>query len=159
MLHVGPETDGIREFFPHALVLPNAFLALGDKRFQAILLDLLFAVEAEFLFDFQFNRQTVGIPTGLARHLITLHRAVTRDHILDGTGNHVADMRLAVGRRRAIVKHIGRAFALTAFFKNLVFLPELADFLFTIHEIQVGGNFLIHSLPHSLLCWTAFCRQ
>ncbi|MPN60001.1 hypothetical protein SDC9_207724 [bioreactor metagenome] len=57
----------------------------------------------------------------------------------------MADMRLAVGGRRTVVKSV-RLMALVffnRFFKDLVFLPERKDLLLPRDEVQVGRYFLI----------------
>jgi hypothetical protein len=64
----------------------------------------------------------VGIPARLARHLIALHGAVARDHILDDAREHVTDVRLTVGGGRAVIEGVSGA-ALSGFnasFKNLI---------------------------------------
>ena len=88
----------------------------------------------------------MSIPPCLARHLIALHGAVARDHVLDDPGQHVADMGLAVSGGRAIVKGIGLSLfaGFDAFFKDVVILPELLDALFPFHKIEVGRHLFVH---------------
>ena len=147
VVHIGPEADGGGEILPHALVFPHAFLALLDEGSQTVLLDLFLAVQSQQLFHLDLHRQAVGVPAGLAGDHAALHGVVAGDHILDDAGQHVADVRLAVGRGRAVVKHVGRIPLAGghALFKDLVVLPELFDLLFALHEFQIGGNFLIHN--------------
>ena len=63
----------------------------------------------------------------------------------------MADMRLAIRRRRAIVKR-ERIIALAlvdGLLRDVMILPELRDFLLALDEIEVGIYFLIQ--PNSLL--------
>ena len=148
MFHIRPETDGIRELLPHTLVFPYGFLTLADKRIDTIILNLILSVDAECLLHFQFHGKSVGIPAGLSRNLISLHGTVTRNHILDDTGQDMADMRLAVCCRRSVIKSVGRSLfpAVDGFLKNIFFFPEINYLFLTIHKIKRSVYFLIHNL-------------
>ena len=67
MLHVRPIADSVAHLLPFGLVLPDGLLALLDKRLDAVIFDLRLAVDAQRLFNFQLNRQAMGIPAGLAQ--------------------------------------------------------------------------------------------
>ena len=86
IIHICPETNGCRKIFPHSLIFPDAFLTFGNKRIQTIFLDLFLSVQAKLLFHFQLHRKSVGIPSGLTGNHISLHGAVSGDHVLDDTG-------------------------------------------------------------------------
>ena len=146
VVHVSPEAHGVGEILPHALVLPDALFTFVDEGLQAVLLDLLLAVQTQQFLHLQLHGQAVGIPAGLAGHLIALHGPVTGDHILDNAGLHMADMGLAVGSGRAVVEHISRAIlaVFDTFFKDVAFFPELFHVLFALHKVQTGGHFLVH---------------
>ena len=147
VLHVGPETDDIGELLPHALVLPDGLTALLDERLDAVRLDLLLAVDADLLLDFELDRQAVRIPASLPEDLLALHRSEARQHVLDDARQDMADMRLAVGRRRAIIEREGIA-ALTlvdCLLCDVVCFPEIADLFLALHEIQVRIYFLIQT--------------
>ena len=147
VLHVSPEAYHIGEFLPHALVLPNGLTALLDKRLNAVLLNLLLAVQSQKLLNLQLYRQAVGIPASLAENLLALHGLVTRQHILDDAGQHMADVRLAVGSRRTIVKCEGiTAFTIgNALIGNIVFLPEFQHLGFTLDKVQICVNLVVHA--------------
>ena len=150
VLHIGPEADLLRELLPHALVFPDRFLALLNERLQTIGHDLFLLVllrDADFLLHLKLHREAVRIPAGLSRNLLPLHRMVAGNHILDDTGFHMTDMRLAVCRRRAVIKHINRMtfVFLDTLLEDLMIRPELCRILFALHEIQIGIDFLIHS--------------
>ena len=150
VLHVGPEADLLRELLPHALVFPDGFLALLNERLQTIGHDLFLLIllrDADFLLHLKLHRKAVRIPAGLSRNLLSLHRMIAGNHILDDTGFHMTDMRLAVCRRRAVIKHINRMtfVFLDTLLEDLMIRPELCRILFALHEIQIGIDFLIHS--------------
>ena len=153
MLHIRPETDGVGELFPHALVFPYALFAFLHERLDTILLNLLLAVQAELLLHLDLDRQSVGIPARLTRYLISLHGPVSRNHILDNTGQDMADMRLAIGRRRSVIECVFRSL-LTAFhalLENVVVQPEFLDLVLALYEILVRIHFVVHRL-HPLKC-------
>ena len=146
MIHVGPETYSAGKILPHAFVFPHAFFAFIDKWNQTIFLNLLFSIQTEHLLNFQFHRQTMGIPSGLSWHLIAFHRLITRNHIFDDTGQHVANMGFSVSRRRSVVKRIFRSIlpGFDTLFENVIFLPEFFNFLFSFHKIHIRRNFFVH---------------
>ena len=146
IIHISPETNGVGEILPHPLVFPYAFLTFVDKWFQTVFLDLFFSIQSKKLFHFQLYRKTMGIPSCLSRNHVALHGAVSRDHVLDNTGQYVSDMRFSVCCRRSVIKGIGLTFfaVLHTFFKNVIFFPELLCGFLTIHELKVRRNFLIH---------------
>ena len=147
VFHVRPVADALGHLLPLGLVLPDGLLALLDKRLDAVLLDLRLAVQAEHLLDLQLDRQAVGIPAGLAQHVVALHGAVARDDVLDRAGLHVADVRLAVGRGRAVKEgERGRALAQRhALLENVVFPPEFDDLFLAGDKVHVGRNLLVHA--------------
>ncbi len=145
IIHIRPETYGGGKILPHTFVLPHALLAVGDKWLQAVLLDLFLAVQAQHLLHFQLHRKSVGVPAGFPGNHVSFHGPVSGDHIFDDSGEHMADMGLAVSRRGTVVKHVGgMAFpALDALLKDVFFLPELLDLFFPLHQVQVRGDFRI----------------
>ena len=153
VVHVRPEADDAGEILPHALVLPDALLALLDEGLDAVSLDLVLALDADGLLDLQLNGQSVGVPAGLAGDLVSLHGAVARNHVLDDTGQHVADVGLAVGGRRSVIEHIqGPAFALLdALLKDVIVFPELHGRVLAVHEVQVRIYLFVHSLASFLV--------
>ena len=63
----------------------------------------------------------------------------------------MADVRLAIGSRRAIIKGKGIT-ALTVtdtLVSNIIFLPKLQNFGFSSHEVQIRIDFVVHSLSSS----------
>ena len=117
-----------------------------DKGLKSVFLDLLLAVKSQHLFNLKLDRKTVSVPACLAWNHFTLHSAVARNHILDNTGQHMTDMRLAVGGRRSVVENIGLSLraGVYTFFKNFIIVPEFFNFFLFFHEIQIRGNTFIH---------------
>ena len=153
VVHIRPETDDAGEILPHRFVFPDTLLALLDKGRDAVFLDLLLALDADLLLDFQLHGKSVGIPSGLSGNLISLHRAVARHHVLDDSCQNMADMGLSVRRGRAVIKHICRAALalLHALFKDLIVFPEFQCVVFSLHEIQVGIYLFVHLSPSAFL--------
>ena len=144
VVHVGPEADDLGEVFPHALVLPDGLFAFGDERLETILFDLLLAVEAEFLLDFDLNGQAVSVPAGLPGDEVVLHGAVPRDHVLDDTGQHVTDVRFAVRGGRTVVEDVGRtAVLLLGLLEDVRVFPELRHFVLALDELEVRRHFVV----------------
>ena len=158
IVHVSPETNRVGEIFPHPLVFPDRFLTFTDKRIQPVLLNLFLAVQPQKPLHFQFNRQSVGIPSRLTGNHTALHGAVSGDHVLDHAGQYMPDMRLAVGRRRAVIEGVCLTFlaGIHALFENVIVLPKLADFLLPVYEIQTCVNFLIHDVLLSCSFYISF---
>ena len=147
MLHIHPEAHALGHVLPQMQVLPYAFLAFLDEGLDAVLLDLGLAVQAQLLFHFQLHRQAVGIPARDAQHVFALHGLIAGDQILDGAGQHVADVGLAVGGRRAVKE--GEVLPpipqMEALFLDAVLLPEGQHFLFAGGEVHVSRHFFVHS--------------
>ena len=148
VFHIHPVAHAVGHFLPLGLVLPHAFLALTDKRLDTVLLDILFAVHAELLFDFEFDGQTMSIPAGFTRGVIAFHRLETRDNILHDARENMTDMRLAVSGRGSVVER--EFFAVLGlfqrFFENAILFPELQHFFFAADEIHIGIDFLVHKV-------------
>ncbi len=146
ILHIRPKTDGCREVFPHILVLPDTFLTVVNKAFQTVGFNLVLAVDSERLFDFKFDRQTMGIPSRLTGDMIALHRLITRDHILDNTGENMTDVRFSVCRRRTVIE--GEFFiTLTlshTLFKYPIFTPEAFGLFFAFYKRKTGVDLVVH---------------
>ena len=156
VFHVGPEAHALGHALPFALVLPDALLALLDEGLDAVLLDLLLAVQAQQLLDLQLHRQAVGVPARLAGDQLALHRVVAGQQVLDGAGLDVADVGLAVGGRRAVVEgpDLLALPVLHGLLEDVVVVPELDDFLFTRQEIQRRGDLFDHPCvpPRKKIC-------
>ena len=101
---VGPEGDPLGQRLPLTGVSEDRLDALLDEGLDAVLLDGRLAVEAQLLLDLDLDRQPVRVPPRLARHAPAAHRLVSREEVLDDAREHVAVVRQAVGRGRALVE-------------------------------------------------------
>ncbi len=99
-----PEPQPFGQPFPLPHVPPDALLTLLNKRLDTIRLDFLLGMNAQFLADFDLDRQPVRIPACFPLAVITAHRPVAGKEVLDGTGQAMARMRHAVGRGRPFVE-------------------------------------------------------
>ena len=77
VLHVHPVADLLGHFLPVVQVLPDGLLALADEGFNAVLLNLRLAVQAQDLLNLQLNGQAMGIPASLTHNVSTLHCLIT----------------------------------------------------------------------------------
>ena len=104
VVEVDPEADSLGEPVPVLDVgedrLAAALVELGD----AVGLDLLLGGNPQVLFDLQLDREPVTVPTRLARDAVAAHRAVAGIDVLEHTGEDVAGVGPAIGRRRALVE-------------------------------------------------------
>ena len=146
ILHVRPEADLVGEILPHALVLPDIFLAQVNEGGNAVLLDLLLAIDADLLLHFQLHRKSVGIPAGLSGHHRSLHGMVSGNHILKRTGFYMADMGLSIGRGRSVIENIGRVtlVLLNGLLEDMSLSPEVFDLLLALDKVHIGINFFKH---------------
>jgi len=130
-------------------ILPTAMVILlhGDIFFRCLVV-YIFLRYPEILLHSKLHRQTVGIPTGLARHTKPLHGFQTADGVLDGTRNDVVNARTAVGGRRTFIKHkrFLRIALLHAALKDLLLFPKGQHFFFNFRKIQFFRQFFKHTL-------------
>ena len=90
VFQVDPKADALGQLFPLRRVTEDVFDATVNERFEAELFDFFLRVfrdksRRDKLFaDFDFDRKTVRVPTGLAFAKIALHRFVTRIKVFDG---------------------------------------------------------------------------
>src|ERR1043166_1159751 len=105
MLVVEPVRDARAQLLPITAILEDTLatepVELGDaERF-----DLLLAADAELLLELDLDRKPMGVPSRFARHAESLHRPMAAKQVLDRSGEHVVDARLAVRRRRTLKEH------------------------------------------------------
>ena len=92
---------------------------------------------------FRFPFQLPAQPEGRAYPSLPF----SENHILNDTGLHMSDMRLAVCSRRPVIEHInGMSLILSnALVEDVIVLPELRRFLLALNEIQVGVYLVVHN--------------
>src|SRR4029077_19546446 len=99
------ETHALAEHDPVVDVLVHALAAELVEALDAdFVFDLELARDAELLLDLDLDRQAVGVPSSFALDVEALHRLVAREEVLERARENVVRRRLAVGRRRALVK-------------------------------------------------------
>ncbi len=118
------------------------FIELGDPVF----FDVLFAAEAEFPLDGQFDGQSVTVPPCLTRHEVPLHRAIAREDVFEDTGLHMVGSWSAVGRGRALVKGPqGAPLGLgKGALKHRILVPKIQNLVFHCRQIDLHGHGLVH---------------
>ena len=90
VFQVDPKADALGQLFPLRRVTEDVFDATVNERFEAELFDFFLRVfrdksRRDKLFaDFDFDRKTVRVPTGLAFAEVALHRLVARIKVFDG---------------------------------------------------------------------------
>ena len=92
-------------------------------------------------FDYlELHRQSMAVPTRLARDLEPAHRIVAGEDVLEGAGQHVVRAGRAVGRRRTLVEHVqGRALAAAQrFVEHVVLAPARQDLFLQRGEALIG---------------------
>ena len=156
MLHVHPISHEVAEVGPLLCVHHHILSALRVVVFNADALADVFFGDAKLFFHAEFHRQTVGIPTGLALHLKSLHGFVTTEHVLDGTCHHMVNTRMAIGRGRTFEENKRRTsltFGHTAV-EQIGSIPFVQHFFINIVKTQL----LTHSklLTHIVLFYTLF---
>jgi hypothetical protein len=146
VFHVQPVGNALGHVLPFAQIFPDALLALQDEGLDAVGFDIRLAGQPQRLFHLQLDGQAVGVPAGDAQHVFSLHGVVAGYQVLDGAGDDVADVRLAVGGRRSVIK--GEPLApvpmMEAFFHDPMLLPEISHLLFAADKVHVRCYLLIH---------------
>jgi hypothetical protein len=91
-------------------------------------------MDSEFLADFDFDGQSVSVPTSVAETLEALHRFVSGIEVFDCSGEAMTGMWQSIGCGRTFLENESGIIssALERLFVNVVFPPELEDFEFLI---------------------------
>ncbi len=139
MLHIQPISHGFTHFLPFAQIFPDALFAGLDKLFHAVGFDSLFPFQSQTFFNFQFNRQTMGIPACNTKNIFPLHGVITRDKIFHRPGEDMTYVRLAVSCGRAVIK--GKAISALmlpeAFAHDVMFFPKKSNLLLPLEKLHV----------------------
>ncbi len=73
-IHIDPIAHAVAHLFPFALIFPDGFFTLRNKRLDPVFFDILFAVHPERFFHFEFHGKSVRIPTRLTQNVLAFHR-------------------------------------------------------------------------------------
>ncbi len=104
MLEVEPEADALGDPVPLVLVLEHALAAAGVELGEAERLDLVLALDAEFLLHLDLDREPVRVPAPLAADLVPLHGPEAADQVLHRARENVVHAGAAVGGGRPLVE-------------------------------------------------------
>ena len=148
-VEVDPAAHAAHGLLPFARVLEHLAAAGFVELVDAEVLDFGNAREAQFVLDEGFNRKAVAVPTETARNLLALHGPVTRNDVLDGTGQQVTVVRKARCKRRAIVESVrgSRRAAVERLLETVVLVPQSEHALFDLRE----GLFFLYFTEHVFL--------
>ena len=97
MVEIHPVAHLLTELAPLGGVLHHVSATLVVVVVYAYLLADVLLTDAQSLLHAQLHRQSVSIPTGLARHVETLHRLIAANGVLDSAGQHMVDTRMTIG--------------------------------------------------------------
>ena len=137
MFQVHPVAHLLGQFVPKVLVLQHLGATGLVVLVNAYLLADVLLGDAQLFLYAQFHGQTMGVPSGLAIHEITLLSLVAAEYVLNRAGHHMVDARFAVGRWGAVVEYergmpLGK---LLPFLKCLVLFPKLANLLANLGHV------------------------
>ena len=133
MIHIHPVTHLLREVTPlggvhhHVLTTLAVIVFYRDIFLGFFIVDICLGNTQVFLHT-QLDRQSVGIPSGLSVHLITLHGLIAVESIFDGTRQHVVNTGVTVSRWRSLIEYeLGASFALGYRTVEQIFLIPLLE--------------------------------
>ena len=140
VVEVDPERDALREPIPLFDIGEHRLAAALVELRDAVLLDLVLRRDAELALDLELHRQSMTVPTRLARDLEPAHRLVAGEDVLEGAGQHVVRAGRAVGHRRPLVEHVQRSALAAAqrFVEHVVLAPARRDLFLQRGEALIG---------------------
>jgi hypothetical protein len=105
------------------------------------LFDFPFVFESQFLFDFDFDGKTMGVPARFAMNLKAPHGLVSADEILNRSSENVVDTGFTVRRRRTFVEGVIRGILarFDAFFKDSLLFPVGENLFLEIRQTHFVG--------------------
>ena len=128
----------------------NPFLGIGQAfstKFQRSHVGPVFAGILQYRI---FDRKSVGIPAGNIVGFIAGHMLVADNDILQCLVQCMADMNLAIGIRRSIMKNKGRCAVLSSLFLSgmieVMFLPEIHKARFLLRQIAAHGEIRLRQM-------------
>jgi hypothetical protein len=138
-------------FSPLVDVAEHRLDAAVREGLDAVLDDGAAAADAERLLDLDLDGQAVRVPAAAARHVVTRHRAMTQEHVLHHAREHVARMRHAVGRGRALVEDEGLLVLrlLHGALEDALGAPEVEEPQLQLGEGDLARNTLEHRRTHT----------
>ena len=105
LIEIDPKPHPLGHRFPVADIAHHRFAAAaGELCYADGLFNFFFVEDPQFFFNLVFDRQTMGIPSGFARHMEALHGFITGIDILETARQDVVDAGFAIGRRRPLIE-------------------------------------------------------
>ncbi len=120
----------------------------------------IFFIDAEFFLHPYFYRQTVGVPTGAAAHLIPRHAFIAADSVFDAAGHHMMDARFAVGAGGTFKEYEFRR-SLTEFhalFEGMLLFPSLKNPFSGFHQVKSFIFFETHNFFSNFVLTIEFAK-
>ncbi len=136
---IDPIPHALCELLPVIHIVEDALAAEPVEFSDAIVLDSLLAGEAQFFLHFELDRETVGVPAALARHVVAAHGPVARKDVLEGPRQDVVDSGAAVRRGRPLIKHIARPVSslLHRLLEDVCLFPECQNIFFHLRQVYL----------------------
>ena len=103
-VHVDPPSHALDRRPPFIRVPLHRRAAESIELRDAHRLDVLLPLDAMFLLDFVLDGEAVAIPPEAPLDMLSAHRLVARNHVLDGSREEVAVVGEACGERRAVIE-------------------------------------------------------
>ena len=122
--------------FHHVFPTPAVIIFRRNIFVRSLVVNILLR-DTQLLLHTKLHRQTVCVPTGLALHLITLHRLITIKRVFNRARQHMVNARMTISRRRTFEEHKLRL-PLTLCYrtqKNVILLPISQHILIGFHKI------------------------
>ena len=106
----------------------------------------------QFYLHPQFHWQTMGVPSCLAVNLVSLHRLVSVESVLNGACKHMVNSRMSVSRGRPLEEYeLWTSFTfIYSLVEHVVSVPLLKYVFIHLSQIQaiVFGKFLSHNYSY-----------
>lgn len=108
IVKVNPSTESLNGLSPLCRVAHDNGAAFFVVFANAEFLHSGLAGNTKLLVNFMLNRKPMGVPTESALNMVTLHRPVSGDNVLNDRGQQMAVVRQAGGEGRAVEKGVSR---------------------------------------------------
>jgi len=136
----------------HGRIVEDLMFALVGEFGQAEFLDFPLAVEAEALFDVDFDPETLAVESVLPAFVFALHGVVTLVKVFVGAAPGVVNAHGVVGgdgtvdKAEDAVLFFGFGAQAAQFVERVGFLPVIEDVIFEFYEVYfVGYVFKAHN--------------
>lgn len=145
LVEIDPVAHARGEFGEGVGVTGHRLAALRVELRDAVRLDVLLAVEPEFLLDRQLDRQPVAVPAGLAGDVVAAHGAEAGEDVLEDPGLDVVGAGHAVRGRRALVEDpLGTPPGLLqGASEDLVLAPEVEHGVLQRGQVDLRGDLAV----------------